>query len=157
MDGMIQNPDQTTVVTRSVYELVRTGSRDWRSAQECWPLADSSQAGAHPELYLPGLGAFTEDIGLRFTNYSASSACFIGTDAVPGSVQVFRNGIQDPAFTYSPSSGTVSLGTPAGMSEIIRISYLRQSSETRLGSLAAGIGFTYEDDGPFSGKLGLGL
>jgi len=157
LDGTIQNPDQNPV-KRTIYELTREGSRDRRSPEDSWPLADSSGAdSSYPDLYLPGRTAFTEDLGIRFTNYSASGAYFIGTDVVPGSVQVFRNGIQDPAFAYSSSSGTVSLGTPADFSELIRISYLRQTNETRLGSLAAGIGLIYEDDGPFSGKLGLGL
>jgi len=111
----------------------------------------------YPELYLPGRVIFTEDLGLRFTNYSSSGAFFIGTDVIPGSVQVYRNGIQDPNFSFSESGGVVSLGNPAGFSEVIRITYLKQSSERRLGSLAAGLGAIWNPKGPFSGKLGLGL
>ena len=140
---------------RGVYELIPEGPRKPLEPQERWPLVNKENP--HPELYLPGRLSFTEDLGIRFTNYSSAGAFNIGTDVVPGSVQVFRNGISDPNFSYSSSSGTVTLRNPAGFSEVIRISYLKQSSETRLGSLAAGVGAIWDPSGPFSGKLGLGL
>ena len=151
LDTAIVNPEQA-FIRRGIYELVSGGARDLRSPEERWPLG-----AEYPDLYLPGRTIFTEDVGLRFTNYSAAGAYSIGTDVVPGSVQVYRNGILDPYFTYNPSGGTVNLGNPAGFSEVIRITYLKQSSERRLGSLAAGIGAIWDPDGPFSGKLGLGL
>ena len=147
----IQSAERVNV-NRGMYELVRDGSRDRRSPVDCWPLGDT-----YPAIYLPGRTAFTEDLGIRFTNYGAVGALVIGTDVVPGSVQVYRNGILDPNFTFSSSGGIVSLGNPAGFNEIIRITYLRQSSERRLGSLAAGIGALWDPEGPFSGRLGLGL
>ena len=148
---MIQNSDQNQV-TRAMYQLIRNGTRDQRSPAECWPLGDS-----YPSLYLPGGTIFTEDMGLRFTNFSSAGAFSIGMDVVPGSVQVYRNGILDPNFVYSPAAGTVSLGNPAGFSEVIHITYLRQTSERRLGSLAAGIGAIWDPEGSFSGKLALGV
>ena len=156
-DTMIQNPEQRQIM-RGQYELINEGSpgspltRNLRSPTERWPLGAS-----YPALYLPGKTVFTEDISLRFTNYSSSGAFIIGTDVVPGSVQVFRNGIQDPNFSYNQSIGSVNLFNPALFSEIIRISYLRQSSERRHGSLAAGIGAIWDPETHFSGKLGLGL
>ena len=149
--------DEQLVSQRGIYELIPEGPRKPLAPQERWPLAAMLPEALYPELYLPGRTVFTEDIGIRFTNYSASGAFNIGTDVVPGSVQVYRNGISDPNFTYSASSGTVILRNPAGFSEVIRISYLKQSSETRLGSLAAGVGAIWDPRGPFSAKLGLGM
>ena len=163
LDPLVQNPDLSADITgsgsgfqrfirRGIYELIQEGTRRRRSPQECWPLGN-----LYPELYLPGRVIFPEDLGLRFTNYSAAGAYSIGTDVVPGSVQVYRNGILDPNFVFSSSGGTVNLTNPAGFSEVIRITYLKQSSERRLGSLAAGIGAIWDPEGHFSGKLGIGL
>lgn len=155
-EEFIINTDLNRVM-RGIYEMIPEGSRDRQSATERWPMGGHSMDLYYPELYLPGRLAFTEDIGIRYTNYSAPGAFSIGTDVVPGSVQVFRNGILDPNFSYSSSSGTVSLTNPAAFSEVIRITYLRQSTETRLGSLAAGIGAIWNPNEHFSGKLGIGL
>ncbi|MDR1058412.1 MAG: hypothetical protein LBL43_02585 [Treponema sp.] len=147
-------PDsQSAGSQRGVYELIRgRNSITRRDPVERWPLAPENG-----DLYLPGVKEFTGDLGLRFTNYGGAGAFSIGTDVVPGSVEVFRGGIQDPGFSFNAQSGAVSLENPPGISEIIRITYLKRSDETRLGSLAAGLGAVYESGGPFSAKLGLGL
>ncbi|MDR0878654.1 MAG: hypothetical protein LBN21_11420 [Treponema sp.] len=138
---------------RGFYEIINTNtSRDPRSPEALWPLA-----AEYPEIYLPGSGTFTGDITLRFTNYGGSGAYSIGTDVVPGSVQVYRSGIVDPRINYDTASGNVTLESPAGFNEVIRITYLKRSDETRFGSLAAGIGAVYNPDGPFSSSLALGL
>ena len=149
----IQNPDQNENESRrGIYELIQEGRRDRRSPEDSWPLAD-----CYPELYLPATSLFTADLGLRFTNYGVSGEYIIGADVVPGSIQVYRNGILDPNFVFNQSSGAVVLANPAGFSEIIRISYLKQSAERRLGSLVAGIGAIWEPGVHFTGRLGLGL
>ncbi|MDL2228867.1 hypothetical protein LJC14_01300 [Treponema sp. OttesenSCG-928-L16] len=136
-----------------VYEIVSGGSGlDRRTAAGRWPLA-----AEFPEIYLPGSRGFTADIGIRFTNYGSAGAYSIGTDVIPGSVQVYRGGILDSRFSFNSSSGIVSLESPAGYNEIIRITYLKRSDERRLGSLAAGIGAVYDPDGPFRGLLSIGL
>jgi hypothetical protein len=142
-----------TETQRGIYEIIKTAaSGDRRSPEGLWPLGDQ-----YPEIYLPGKQTFTQDLGVRFTNYGAAGAYFIGTDAVPGSIQVFRGGLMDANMAYDQGSGTVRLESPGGSGELIRITYLRQSAERRLGSLAAGIGATYEPGGPFSSALGLGV
>ena len=148
-DPADQNENETR---RGVYELVQEGRRDRRSPEDSWPLAD-----CYPELYLPATSLFSADMGLRFTNYGAAGEFILGTDIVPGSIQVFRNGILDSNFMFDQSSGAVVLANPAGLSEIIRISYLKQSSERRLGSLVAGIGAIWEPGVHFTGRLGLGI
>jgi hypothetical protein len=141
---------------RGIYELFRgSASRERRALEDMWPLAGGSESW--PELYLPGKKPFTADLGLRFTSYGSAGAYYIGTDVVPGSVQVYRGGLLDPNFSFDPSSGTVSLGSPALFNEVIRITCLKRTQERRLGSLAAGIGAVWDPEGAFSGKLALGL
>jgi hypothetical protein len=142
---------------RGVYELANLGAPpDPRDERSRWPLLNAPQA-SYPGLYLPGSGVFNQDLTLRFTNYGPAGVYDIGTDVVPGSVEVFRGGLPDPNISFDASSGTVRLRDPVGVSETIRIAYLKRSEETRLGSLAAGIGAVYHSGGPFSSALGLGL
>ncbi|MDR1863831.1 MAG: hypothetical protein LBQ67_07920 [Treponema sp.] len=146
--------------SRGIYALFRgSSSADRRAPKDRWPLVDGTGTGSEswPELYLPGKKSFTADLGLRFTNYGSAGAYYIGTDVVPGSVQVYRGGLLDPNFSFNPSGGTVTLGSPALFNETIRISYLKRSQERRLGSLAAGIGAIWDPEGVFSGKIALGL
>jgi hypothetical protein len=152
-DPSLSLPEETS---RGIYELFRgSSSSNRRDPKDRWPLAGGGESW--PELYLPGKKPFTADLGLRFTNYGSAGAYYVGTDVVPGSVQVYRGGLLDPNFSYSPSSGTVTLGSPALFNEVIRISYLKRTQERRLGSLAAGIGAVWDPEGIFSGKLALGL
>jgi hypothetical protein len=140
-------------IRREIYELTGTNfPPDRKSVESRWPLADS-----YPHIYLPGSGAFTEDLGIRFTNYGSAGSYHIGSDVVPGSVQVWRGGLRDPRIVYDAASGVVALESPAGFNETIRITYLKRSVDRRSGSLAAGIGAVYNPDGPFSSELALGM
>jgi hypothetical protein len=139
-------------IQRGIYELVNiSGPSDPRDPRTRWPLI------RFPAIYLPGGGAFQEDLTIRFTNYGPAGVYDIGTDVVPGSVEVFRGGLSDPNISFNPGSGTVQIKNPVGPSETIRITYLKRSEETRLGSLAAGIGAVYNSGGHFSSGLGLGV
>jgi hypothetical protein len=144
----------TAVVTqRGMYELLPSRTDSPRDPQTLWPLARE-----YPEIYLPAVNVFTGDITLRFTNFAGTGAYFIGGDAVPGSIQVWRSGIQDANFSYNPSNGEVILSGPAGSGELIRVTYLRRSYESRPGSIAAGIGAVYHKRAsPFSAMAALGI
>ncbi|MDR2181364.1 MAG: hypothetical protein LBN92_01655, partial [Treponema sp.] len=138
--------------SRGVYELFQTGGYNRRSPEAMWPL------DLFPEIYLPGKQSFNEDFRIRFTNYGPAGAYTIGTDVVPGSVQVYRGGIMDSQVSFDPVSGTVTLASPVGFNEVIRISYLKRSEDRRLGSLAAGVGIThYDAEKPVSWEAALGL
>ena len=137
---------------RTVYELASSrGTTDRRSVSARWPLLAEA-----PEIYLSGTRETSADIAIRFTTYGASGAYAIGTDVVPGSVEVRRNGFVDALARYDEESGTVILQSPALASEIIRISYLKRADERRFGSLAAGLGVEYAPEGPFSARGALG-
>jgi hypothetical protein len=113
-------------------------------------------AGNSPEIYLPGSNDFLGNIVLRFTNFNNTSV--IGTDVIPGSVQVWRSGIQDTNFSYNSSSGEVLLSGSVGQNEIIRITYLRSSEGIRSGSITAGFGAIYSNNaGSFSAQTAVGL
>jgi hypothetical protein len=139
---------------RNVYELLSAAyGSGRRSPQTLWPLARD-----YPEIYLPGSNVYTGDTALRFTNFSNAAGYFIGTDVVSGSVQVWRSGIQDSNFSFNPSSGEVTLLSPVGYSEIVRITYLKRTNESRLGSIAAGLGAVYRNgESPFSAQAALGI
>jgi len=138
---------------RPVYELSsQTSGGDIRSPQRRWPLAALT-----PEAYVPGGPKSTADLALRFVSYGAPSAMNIGTDVVPGSVQVYRNGMVDPLAVYDKETGTVTLESPVGIEEIVRISYLKRADERRFGSVVAGFGAVYQNDGPFAASGALGL
>jgi len=146
---------------RKIFEMIRSGSvgsgaagggRNRRDPITMWPLDE------YPEIYLPGSPAFTGDIRIRFTDYGPAGAYTIGTDAIPGSVQVYRGGIIDTRIQYEAESGIVTLESPVGFNETIRITYLKRSEERRLGSIAAGVGLVYKpEESPFSAEIALGM
>ena len=137
----------------ALFELVRRDSAyDIRDPGSRWPLVSEM-----PELYLPASEASSLDMHILVTNYGPSGMFSLGTDVLPGSVQVFRNGLPDPLAVYNGETGEVLLSSPPAEQEHIRIQYLRRSEERRFGSLAAGIGATYTSGGPFSADLAMGL
>jgi len=148
-------PMVTTVVSRlNLYELapLKSGLTQ-RSPEMCWPLAQD-----YPEIYLPGNDSFSGDITLRFTNYGGSGGYLIGRDVISGSIKVWRSGIQDTNFSYNESSGEVTLNGYVMENETIRITFLKRSEETRLGSIAAGLGAVYrKGESPFSAQAAVGV
>jgi hypothetical protein len=138
---------------RGIFEItggIVSGNR--RDPQERWPLGY-----LYPEIYLPGKSNFTGDVQLRFTNYGSAGSYFLGSDVVPGSVQVYRGGLIDTNVFFYPESGVVELGMPAGFNEVIRITYLKRTGNNQLGSIAAGIGAVYDPPGALRSELALGL
>jgi hypothetical protein len=169
LSGMTAYPDlplyvqeetgETMIRERKIFELTRTDIRvEIRDPQSRWPLAlDTAGKPWNYQVYLPGNEGYSSDVRIRFANYGSASGYSIGTDVVPGSVQVLRAGIDDPNFSFDPSSGLVQLQNPATFNETIRVSYLRRSSERRNGSLAIGFGTVYTQDEHFSAQGALGL
>jgi len=152
----------SAVIThRGVYELVRSENTDKRNPRSLWPLArDFDNYQGEGDIYLPGKNIIQGNVILRFTNLSGTSGFFIGTDAIPGSIQVYRSGIQDSNFNYNSSTGEVVLKGAVGQNEIIRITYLKKDAGTSLGSIAAGLGAVYRGKGglsPFSAQAAFGM
>ncbi|MCA1950525.1 MAG: hypothetical protein LDL24_08125 [Treponema sp.] len=137
----------------TLYELVdTTKDYDIRSTESRWPLVNQ-----HPELYLPASSSASLDKAILVTTYGSPGSLFIGKDVLPGSVQVYRNGLPDPFASYDSETGEVRLASPPSDQEWIRIQYLKRSEERRFGSLSAGIGASYQSGGAFSAELAMGL
>jgi len=152
---LIKLENTSSAVTSRIdnYELLNTDFINRRDVGTLWPLA-----GIYPQIYLPPRKIFSGDITLRFTNYNNTSGYFIGTDVIPGSVQVWRSGIQDSNFSFNQSSGEVILNGSVGQNELIRITYLKRNEGTQFGSLAAGVGVVYQNDvNPFSAQAAVGI
>jgi len=139
---------------RNIYEIVNLNyPSEGRSEVNRWPLAK-----IFPEIYLPLVNVFTGDMMLRFTSYSGTSGFFIGTDVIPASVQVWRSGIQSNNFSYSQTTGEVTIQGAIGENELIRITYLKTNEGMRLGSLTAGFGAIYNNKtSPFSAQAAVGI
>ena len=80
----------------------------------------------------------TREIVVR--SRSSVDSMTIDEDYIPGSVEVTRDAAPEYAFEVDADLHTVTLATPAGQYETIVVSYLRESSERKSGSLAAGLG-----------------
>jgi hypothetical protein len=124
-----------------------------RSPRSRWPLLEN---GRYAELYLPGGGPFNADMALRFTGYGNAGDLVIGTDVIPTSVRVYRDGMEDSRIRYDEGNGLVILDNPPLSSEIIRITYLTRSQDGRYGSIAAGLGTEFQGE-HFGARAGLGL
>jgi hypothetical protein len=142
--------DEGVSGAEDVYRLVKSGASDDR-----WPLAETD--ASYKLMYLGNKSSVSENLRIRWTSLAAVSGYSIGENVLPGSIAVFRGGMRDMNFSFNTATGEVTLGSPAQANETIRITYLRESSEKRFGSIAAGLGFVYETENPFSWRFGLGL
>jgi hypothetical protein len=141
---------------RDIWELRALrggGERGGRDPLSRWPLLEE---GRYAELYLPGGGPFNADMALRFTGYGNAGDLIIGNDVIPGSVKVYRGGMEDRQIRYDEGAGRVVLENPPLPSEVIRITYLKRSQDGRYGSIAAGLGTEYQGE-HFGAQAGLGL
>lgn len=81
---------------------------------------------------------FTKRIVIR--KFSPASSISIDKDAIAGSVEIRRNGVQDFAFTVDTDNSIVKLASPPSLAEEIEVSYMRESSQRRSGMLSAALG-----------------
>ncbi|AEJ19635.1 hypothetical protein [Gracilinema caldarium] len=151
--SLIHTEGSSTSASTALYELVTAnGTYDPRSPESCWPLVK-----VYPELYLPASKATSINVQILITTYGSPGVFSIGTNVLPGSVQVYRNGLPDPLVRYNAETGEVVLSNKPQPYEHIRIQYLQRTEERRFGSLAAGLGAQYTSGGPFSADLAIGL
>jgi hypothetical protein len=136
-------PGEEAALARNTWELrpEDLGSNR-RGPRSRWPLL----AAGFSELYLPGRGPFNADMGLRFTGYGGAGDLTLGEDVIPGSIKVYRGGLEDGRFHYDEAAGRVVLENPPLAGEVIRITYLKRSQDGRLGSIAAGLGTSYQGE-----------
>jgi hypothetical protein len=144
--------DGTTTTSGRIFAVTKDDAPGRRSPAARFPLLELD-----PYAYLPGGKGSGSDAALRFVSYGGSGSYDIGTDVVAGSVVVTRSGLRDSFARFDPDSGTVTLSTPAGAGELVRISFLRNVQDRRFGSLAAGLGAVYTPDETFSARTALSL
>ena len=121
-------------------DVYRTDSEgngsDMAKAEIRFPLAKE-----HPEAYL-GLPQ-KDDLILRVRTYTPVSRYDIGTDAVPGTVRVYKNGVLDSGAKYDPESGTIELSSSAGSGDRVYATWYTESEDSNTGALAGALGFEY--------------
>ncbi|QTQ16386.1 DNA polymerase IV [Treponema parvum] len=111
-----------------------------------YPLADIA-----PGCYL---GYETSsDLYLRLRSYSAVSRFDIGTDAVPGTVRLYKNGVIDGAAKYDAESGIITPSSSISGSDRIYITWYEQSAADGSGAVAAAAGYSRQFTSEWSGDL----
>ncbi len=124
----------------------RAVSNDYASALIRFPFCASS-----PGTYLGYPDS--NDIVLRSRNYSPVNRFDIGTDAISGTVIVYKNGAIDSGAKYNPETGEVTLSTSVGASDKIYIVWYEDSKSFESGSIAGAAGFKYNWTEKLSGDV----
>ena len=127
------SPDYLSVTDydNTYAEIYRTDTQsasDERSAESRFPLA-----AEFPKLYMSSFGGKKPDTDLtvRCRTYRQISTISLGTDVIPGTIQVRRSGVTDTAFTYNSNSGLLTLAKKPESTETIRITWMESNSAAR--------------------------
>lgn len=107
------------------------------NAEKRFPFAKSN-----PGIYL-GYGT-NDDLVLRVRNYSPVSRLDIGTNAVPGTVTVYKNSVIDAGARYDSSTGAVSLSSAVSSTDKIFVTWQEDSDDAQNASFSAAAGFKYD-------------
>lgn len=113
-----------------------------------YPAADS-----FPGFYLGG--STSGDLVLQIRTYTAVSRFDIGTDAVQGTVRVYKNNVLDAGATYNEEDGTVSLSSSVSSTDRIRIVWNEDSTSNDSGAITAAAGVRWNFTPGFSTDLSL--
>lgn len=124
--------------THAYADIYRTDAdtTDMRRAAVRFPFA-STDAG----MYL-GYGQKT-DWELKIRTYTAVARFDIGTDAVLGTIRVYKNGMLDSGATYDSESGSITLSSAVVASDHIYATWYEDSEDVESGAIAAAAGFAY--------------
>ena len=114
----------------------QTKSSDYANAQIRYPFCAQS-----PGAYLGYPDS--DDIVLRSRNYTPVNRFDIGTDAVGGTVIVYKNGVIDSGAKYNSETGEVTLSGAVGASDKVYIVWYEDSKSFDSGSIALAAGFKY--------------
>lgn len=130
-----------------VYDTL-SKKRDYAEAEIRYPFCATS-----PGTYLGY--SDTDDIVLRARNYSPVKRFDIGTDAISGTVIVYKNGAVDSGAKYNSETGEVTLSSSVSGNDKIYIVWFEDSKTFDSGSLAAAAGFNYNFTPRLSGDASL--
>ena len=121
-------------------------SRDYASASTRFPFCAVS-----PGIYLGYQDS--DDMVLRSRSYTPVNRFDIGTDAISGTVVVYKNGAIDSGAKYNPETGEVVLSTSVGTSDKIYIVWYEDAKSFDSGSIAGAAGFKYNWTEKLSGDI----
>ena len=113
-----------------------TDSTDITDPLVRYPFSDTS-----PGTYL-GYGT-GDDLSIKIRSLSSSKRFDIGTKAIEGTVQVYKNDILDSGASFNPESGEVTLSSYISSTDKIRILWYEDSPEQKNGAISAAAGFGY--------------
>ncbi|WP_407425919.1 hypothetical protein, partial [Treponema sp.] len=99
-------------------------------------------AGKYPEIYLGT--SINEDLCLQVRSFTPVNRLEIGTNAVSGTVTVYKNGVIDPTASYDSESGTITLSTAVSGSDHITARWYEESEDSQSGAVTAASGFKYD-------------
>lgn len=126
----------------------RVNSNDYANAAVRYPFC-----GTSPGSYLGYSN--TDDVVIRSRNYTPVKRFDIGTDAISGTVIVYKNGVIDSGAKYNPETGEVVLSSSVGNSDKIYIVWYEDSKSFDSGSIAGAAGFKYNFTDKLSGDVSL--
>lgn len=134
--------------SRNYADVYKNGaaSNDYASALIRFPFCQSS-----PGIYLGY--SDSDDIVLRSRNYTPVSRFDIGTDAINGTVAVYKNGVIDSSAKYNAETGEVTLSSSVGTSDKIYIVWYEESKSFDSGAIAGAAGFKYNWTEKLSGDI----
>ncbi len=72
-----------------------------------------------------------------------SSVLDIGTEAIEGSITVYRNGIKESLYRYDAKTGLINLSSPPGSFDTIRITWKENNDTAANGSLTFAAGYKH--------------
>ncbi len=153
--GVLLGNDELNFVVKDFFALDHTyadvylsdlSGSDLRNPRLRYPLAEKDAA-----VYL-GYSQKT-DLILKVRSYTAVSRFDIGTDAVPGTVRVYKNGILDGGAQYDSQSGSITLSTAVAASDHIYATWYKDSEAADSGAFAGAAGFEYHPTEKLSADL----
>lgn len=113
-----------------------------------FPFADVS-----PGTYL-GFESTNDDC-IMLKSFTAATRIDIGTQAVAGTVYVYKNGILDSSAKYNPATGEVTLSSGISDSDKIYITWCEESPDYQTGMISGAAGFKYDFLDTLSGDIAL--
>jgi len=106
------------------------------------PAARYPLAKRLPLTYLPPFspGTNATDLVVRSRTFTPVSEISLGDKAIPGTIVMTRNGIEDAAFTFNPDSGILKPDRLPGITDSIRITWLDADPAARNSAFTAAVG-----------------
>jgi len=134
-------------------DIYRNNDEDEADETEKQIRASFPMANESPEIYLGSSSSKMSGKVLQVRSFTPVNRFEIGTDAVKGTVTVYKNGMIDSGASYDEESGTITLSSSAGSTDHIRALWYEESEDSSSGALAAAGGFKYDFTQNVSGDI----